>query len=47
MELKLYEAIQTVLEETGWGMSCKEIADKINRRELYRRKKDNKPVPSR
>lgn len=45
MELKLHEAMQIVLKETGRSMSYKEIADEINKRELYHRKKDNNPVP--
>lgn len=45
MELKLHEAIQIVLKESGRPMSCREIADEVNKQGLYHRKKDDKPVP--
>lgn len=47
MELKLHEAIEIVLKESGRLMSCREIADEVNRRGLYHRKKDDNPVPPR
>lgn len=45
MELKLHEAIVIVLKEYGRPMSTREIANEVNRRGLYHRKKDNNPVP--
>lgn len=45
MELKLHEAIQIVLKEANRPMTSREIADKINKRGLYHRKADSKPVP--
>ena len=42
----LHEAIMLILQEhdNKW-MDIEEIADEINRRNLYSRKKDNQPLP--
>lgn len=45
MERTLHEAIQIVLKGHGCPMSTRDIADEVNKRGLYHRKKDNNPVP--
>lgn len=43
--MKLHEAIQEVIRESGKGLSFTEIAKQINAKELYSRK-DGQPVPA-
>ena len=44
--MKLHEAIQEVIRESGHPLTFTEIAKRINQLELYSRKKDNLPVPA-
>lgn len=43
--MKLHEAIEQVLKEVNQPLSFKAIADLVNEKGYYHRKKDNKPVP--
>jgi hypothetical protein len=45
--MKLHEAIDVVIDQRPSGMTAREIADEIDRRKLYVKPSDGKPVPPR